>query len=524
MTGLQGTTAGALLVEADAAQVEGRFAEAIALYRRALALDDREANAWFGLGCALGATNVHGEAVAALRRAADLGDASPALAVELAKSLFALGDVDAAVDLFGRAGEAAHEDARAVASSNLALILPGDPRADNAAVLRVRRDWCKSLSATAGKHVAPPRRAIPAGGKLRVGYVSSFFGARNWMKPVYGVVNHHDRSRHEIHLFADGKPPTAEAGYRDHDADYIHNVAGASNDKLAAYIRDKGIDVLVDLNGYSAQPQLGLFAHRPAPAVVGWFNMFATGGLAGYANIVGDESVIPKREEKHYVERVWRLPGSYLAFEVLYPVPDVVPPPSTLSGRFAFGCLGSQYKITDQVIAAWAEILSRAPRADLYVRNGTLSDASCRASLRERFAARGIAADRLRLDGGAEHYDFLAAYANVDVALDTFPYNGGTTTTEALWQGVPVLAFDGDRWASRTSKSLLVAAGLGDWCVANLPAYVERAVALANDPVTPAMLAGMRPVMRARLAASAACDTSGLCRSLEAIYAKLAGR
>jgi predicted O-linked N-acetylglucosamine transferase (SPINDLY family) len=135
-----------------------------------------------------------------------------------------------------------------------------------------------------------------------------------------------------------------------------------------------------------------------------------------------------------------------------------------------------------------------------------------------RFASRGIAPDRLVLSGGAEHFEFLRGYDEVDIALDTFPYNGGTTTTEALWQGVPVLSFNGDRWASRTSRSLLLAADLADWVVANEREYVERAIALAQRDATPAALTRMRQEMRSRLRASAACDTGTLCRALEELY------
>jgi protein O-GlcNAc transferase len=212
-----------------------------------------------------------------------------------------------------------------------------------------------------------------------------------------------------------------------------------------------------------------------------------------------------------------------LAFEVAYPVPNVAPSPCVANGHITFGCLGSQYKITDGVIAAWAAILRRAPASRLYLRNGELSDESSRAALLARFAKAGVESTRIDMDGRAAHFDFLASYARVDIALDTFPYNGGTTTTEALWQGVPVLAFDGDRWASRTSKSLLVAAGLHDWCLADETAYVDRAVALALDPTTPDTLAAMRASMRAHLTASPVCDCERLCRALEDIYRRIAG-
>lgn len=511
------------VAEADRAHMAGRLDEAVALYRTALAITPDSAEGWYGLGMALQTLGAQGEAAQALARAIACGANAPPVRLALGRAYFALGEVEAAIDQFAQIEDVPDEAYRVMGLLNKAVSIPGDPRADNAAVLRARRAWARAEAANCGAVSAIPRRRRSTGDKLKVGYISSFFGAANWMKPVYGVINRHDRAAFELHLFADGGVPSAEVGYRDHDADVVHRIRNASTADLADYIRRTGVDVLVDLNGYSVPGRLGLYLRRPAPAIVGWFNMFATSGMPGYGHIVGDEQAIARSEERHYSERVWRVPGSYLAFEVAYKVPDIAPPPCLANGHITFGCLGSQYKITDGVIAAWATILGRAPTARLYLRNGELSDESSREALLARFARSGIERGRIDLEGRTAHFDFLASYAHVDIALDTFPYNGGTTTTEALWQGVPVLSFDGDRWASRTSKSLLVAADLADWCPANKAGYVERAVALATDPATPAMLGAMRTDMRARLAASAVCDCERLCRALEDIYRRAAG-
>lgn len=511
------------VADADRAHEAGRLQEAVALYREALKANPESAEGWYGLGSAAQSLGAQGDAVAALMRAVECGATAAPVRLALGRAMFALGDVEAAIDQYTRIEDAPDRAHGVMARMNKAVAIPGDPRADNAAVLRARRDWARAEAATIKAVPAAARRRRSSGEKLKVGYVSSFFAAANWMKPVYGVINRHDRAAFELHLFCDGGLPSADVGYRDHDSDVVHRIRNAGTAELADYIRRIGVDVLVDLNGFSVPGRLGLYLRRPAPAIIGWFNMFATSGMPGYGHIVGDEQVIARREERHYSERVWRVPGSYLAFEVAYPVPDVAPPPCQANGHVTFGCLGSQYKITDGVIAAWAAILQRVPNARLYLRNGELSDESNRAAVLQRFARAGIEHARIDMEGRAAHFDFLAAYARVDIALDTFPYNGGTTTTEALWQGVPVLSFDGDRWASRTSKSLLVAAGLGEWCLPDEAGYVERAVALAGDPATPAMLREMRAAMRARLAASPVCDCAGLCRALEDIYLKAAG-
>jgi predicted O-linked N-acetylglucosamine transferase (SPINDLY family) len=505
------------LLLADALHASAQLREAAEAYETALLLDDRAADGWFGLGCAQLALKAYGAARNALMRAAFLAPDSAAAHYNLAKAQFELGSIEAAIENFERATLLDPAMAQ-MARASIATIIPGSPAADNAAVLRARKNWARAEAATLPPAAPAARRSGP---KIRIGYVSAFFGARNWMKPVMAMVNHHDRDHFEIHFFSDGKPPAPESGYRDHDDDYVHDFRMVENARAAEIIRGIGIDVLVDLNGYGFPKRLPLMLQKPAPLLAGWFNMFATTGIDAFDWIVGDDSVLPAAEEPFYTEKIHRLPGSYLAFEVLYPVPEIAPPPSAVLGWLTFGCLGSQYKLTDRVLAAFARILAGAPAARLFIKNGALEDASTRADLSRRLREAGIAASRVTLAGRSEHYTFLEAYGLVDIALDTFPYNGGTTTTEALWQGVPVLSFDGDRWASRTSKSLLLAAGLADWVAQDEAAFVARAIKLANDPETPAMLTQLRHGMRASLAASAVCDAAGLCRALENFYRKI---
>jgi predicted O-linked N-acetylglucosamine transferase (SPINDLY family) len=505
----------------DALHLAGRLDEAVDAYQVALRLDATSTQSWHGLGCVHLARRQYGAAAQALKRAVVRQPDAGLPNHSLAEALYQLGHVDAAIDHFQRASRAGIPGLAEVARSNIACIIPGSSAADNAAVLRARQDWA-ALEANKIPSSARRRNVRTAKGlKLRIGYLSAFFGERNWMKPVWALINCHDRARFEVHMFSDGGQPSADNGYRDHPDDNIHAIRGVANERVDRIIADAGIDVLVDLNGYSFQSRLPLLMRRPAPVIVGWFNMFATTGIAAVDWLVGDSAVIPPGEEPYYVERIHRLPSTYLAFEVLYPVPEVAPPPSLTHGahgHITFGCLGSQYKLTDAVLGAWARILKGAPAAGLFIKNRALEDTSTRADLLDRLAGHGVDAARVTLEGHAEHFDFLRAYDRIDIALDTFPYNGGTTTTEALWQGVPVLAFNGDRWAARTSRSLLLAAGLQDWVLPDAESYVQRAIALAADPATPARLATLREELRDRLRAAPVCDSVGMCRAMEAFY------
>jgi predicted O-linked N-acetylglucosamine transferase (SPINDLY family) len=318
-----------------------------------------------------------------------------------------------------------------------------------------------------------------------------------------------------VHLIATGELPAAHAGYRDHPNDRIWEIGDISNAELAGHIADAQLDILVDLNGYSDLARMPVLLHRPASVQLSWANMYATTGFATVDCVVGDPWTIPADEEQFCVERVRRVPLTYLAFDVFYPVPDVAPSPWSSAGLVTFGSLMSAYKITDQVIASWSRILHGVPGSRLLLRNRALSQASNRADFLARFAANGIAAERLWLEGGGEHLEFLRTYDRIDIALDAFPYNGGTSTAEAIWQGVPLLTFNGDRWASRTSRSILTAAGLGDWVATDRIAFEAMAIRLG---LAPEGLAVIRADLRAKVGASPACDTGGLCRALEAIY------
>jgi predicted O-linked N-acetylglucosamine transferase (SPINDLY family) len=439
----------------------------------------------------------------------------------LGKSLFELGQVDAAIEAFGRSIEHLPEDSRCLALGNIAVAIPGASAARNRDILEARRAWATNCLPSPP---APPetgdRDPVP-GRPLRVGYVSAFFAKRNWMKPVWGLINHHDRDRFEVHLFSDGPGSDIGDEYEGNARDRFHEVRSLSNPALAQLVHQLGIDILVDLNGYSRPSRLPLFALRPARVQVAWFNMFATSGLGSIDYLIGDHHVIPVDEEACYSECVVRVPGTYLTFEVRYPVPEVAPAPCLERGILTFGCLAPQYKITTEVVRAWATILKECPGTRLLLKNVVLGRPAARDFVHGLFDRVSIPADRIILEGPADHYSFLERYADIDVALDTFPYNGGTTTMESLWQGVPVLTFTGDRWAARISTSLLREAGLPEFIAADLEGYTALAIALAGDPGTPARLGNLRRTMRDRLRAQPVCDVSRFARNMEEVYLRI---
>ena len=439
---------------------------------------------------------------------------------DLGKALHDLGCIEPAVEHFKAvAHSTTGGPLRDHALLNLAIMLPGSPADDNAAVLSWRRRWAQSVLSK--KPRPQGARHTVSSRPIKVGYVSAFFQTPNWMKPVWALFNHHDRERFELHLFSDAGRDRLDPGYRPRPEDHFYDISGQNNPAVAKRIRAAGLDVLIDLNGYSAPQRLGVFALRPCPLIVGWFNMYATTGMDCFDYLIGDEHVIAPEEEPHYCEKILRVAGSYLSFTVEHPAPDPVPPPCLESGAATIGCLASQYKINDSVLNAWAEILDGAGAARLLIRNGALGDPAAQTHFRERMCRHGIDVERVTLLGPAPHYEFIKTYNQVDFALDTFPYNGGTTTMEAIWQGVPLLSFNGDRWASRTSASILTAAGLGEFVAADRAGYIAQAVELADVGRSGAKLAELRATMRDRLRASQVMDVAGFARAMEALYRQL---
>lgn len=500
----------------DALQTLGQLDRAMEAYASALKGNPAMTRAWYAAGCAESSRGEYVSALVCFHKALEIHPEWAEALHNLGQIFFKLGRLGEAVELFRRAAAAGDAELPMAA---LATVIPGSPADTNRTILEARQRWAQRYLPPARPDSRFAARAKTQAGPMRIGYMSSFFQNRNWMKPVWGLIKRHDEEKFEVHLFSDAPEPAIAHGYR--GLGKFHDISGLSNQAAADEIEKCEIDLLVDLNGYSAPCRLPLPALRPAPVMVGWFNTFATTGMSCYDYLIGDEEVIPPEEERFYCEKIVRVPGSYLTFEVTYPVPEVVAPPCASRGAVTFGCLAPLYKINHEVVAAWSRILEQAGRSTLVLRNAQLASSGVKEFVRRLFQEHRISPDRIRLEGPAEHYQFIKTYDEIDIALDTFPYNGGTTTTEAIWQGVPVLAFRGDRWVARTSASILRTGGLGEFVAPSLDEYISMAVKLALRPETPQRLAQLRESMRERLRGSPVCDTQTFARNMERLYERM---
>ncbi|MEZ6118520.1 MAG: tetratricopeptide repeat protein [Pirellulaceae bacterium] len=492
---------------ADDCVSQRRWIDALRSLDRIVAIGMADAITWQKMGSALLQVKEYAQAKEALANALKLDNTNATTHHLLAKAQFTLGETDEAVAHLLQAHSLNSSAIESLQSA--AHIIANAPSATNQDVLEIRREFAKRLPLN--RPQSHDSKQLGNAKPIRIAFLSAHFRLRNYMKPVWGLLNHLDRTRFQVVLLDDGQGESEFVGYRTNACDQIHSVRNQSDMQLAQTLEDLRIDVLVDLSSYSYPQRLSLFQQPLAPVTIGWFNAFATSGLPGFDYILGDSHVIPQEEEAFYSERVIRLESSYLTFQVDYPVPPVAASPCLQSQRFTFGSLVSQYKITSVVLDAWSQILQQAPNTELIIANGDMKSPHNQAYLRQQFANLSVDAYRIRLLPPADHDTFLKYYDLIDLALDAFPYNGGTTTMEALWQGVPVLTKNGDRWAARTSQTLLRECHLSDFVAKSVDEYVRVAVHW-SQPSRWDALAELRAQMRTALSASSVCNCAEMAK------------
>lgn len=528
--------------------LQGRWDEAIAQLQQAVVLEPRFARTQAALGAFLGMAGRPGEALAHLQRAADLDPASaeshynlgkawqeqnaPTAAeceyrealrldpkhdlarLNLANVLFAQWRRPEGLRLYQ---EVAARSADLYVSCNLPMVLnfAAEPSDDEvfAAHLEFDRRLIAPLAAVATPHANsrdPDRR-------LRIGYLSRDFrhhSVRYFLTPVFA---HHDHGAFEIccYHFGGGSDKVTDF-YRRH-ADRWIECESWSDDRLAACIRDDAIDILVDLAGYTDRNRLLVVGRKPAPVQVAYLGYPASTGVRTIDYRLSDRWIDPEPPDAPVAtsETPLRLAHGYFCYSPLPDSPAVGPLPLERQGHVTFGSLNQATKLNLPLLESWAEIMDRLPSSRLVIQNAGMAAGVPLARVRAEFKRLGIDPSRVDFRPFGKAPSYLETYHDIDIALDSFPYNGGTTTCEALWMGVPVVSRCGGRHVSRLGLSILNQAGLGELVAGALPAYVDTAVALGRDIDR---LGVLRATMRERLTASPLMDHAGFTRELEAAY------
>jgi len=488
------------LVLGSALQLGGRFADAATAFRKAIELRPNLAEAYNNLGNALQSAGLLDDAIAAYRRAVDMSDDATAHG-NLGNVLAAVGLIDSAIEHYRLAVRRRPQDP--VVHSNLLLTLHYRHGWDAPMLREEHAAWARAHAepfSTASETVRLRRRD---GGPLRIGYVSPdlcMHPVGLFMRPI---LEGHDRARVTVYCYADVvRPDHLTAELRQH-ADVWRDVAGLDDAALARLISEDGIDIAVDLAGHTARNRLLALARRPAPVQITYLGYPNTTGMSAMGWRITDAFCDPPgATDAFHVERLLRLPTCLVCFRPPPEAPPVSERPAERSGAVVFGCFNNLAKLSPQALRLWARIMRAVPQSRLVLKARGLSSAVARQYVLEHLP--GIDAHRVRMLPHTPTYaEHLAAYAEMDIALDSFPYCGTTTTCEALWMGVPVVSLAGPVHVGRVGLSLLTAAGLPQLAAGSEEEYAEKAIALARERGG-GLLA--RSALREKVASSALCD------------------
>jgi protein O-GlcNAc transferase len=355
--------------------------------------------------------------------------------------------------------------------------------------------------------------------RLKIGYVSPDFRKHAVSYFIEPILVAHKREHFEVFCYSNSLEHDEVTKRIQVYSDQWHNIVGMSDDEVAGLIRRDEIDILVDLAGYTANNRILLFARKPAPIQISWIGYLATTGLSTMDYKIVDNYTDPiGKTEQFHTEKLMRLPESFLCYLPDKDSPEVGPLPALSTGHITFGSFNNFAKVTSEVFGLWAKILMELPESRLLLKGKSFHDtATCHYAI-NMFTQRGIAAERITLQSWDQSPKHLEAYNLVDIGLDTFPFNGATTTCEAMWMGVPVITLAGTAYHSRVGVSLLSNVGLPELVAKTPDEYVELAVSLATDSDK---LSILRANLRDRMAHSPLTDAKRFTTNLEKYYREI---
>lgn len=495
-------------------QAAGQPAEAEHAFRHALELDTDLAPAWYNLARLQQETDREDEAEAGYRSALERLDATQDHELwqlvynNWGRLLQTQGRFQEAVGMYREALRAFPADASL--RSNLLFLLTTMPDVDEAELLEEHRTWGKLHARTYARHDNSPDPAR----RIRVGYVSADFYSHPLAFFLLPVLTNHERAHTEVVCYYTGKIRDAVTARLHASADLWRDIGAMTDAEVEHLIRADAIDILVDLSGHTVGNRLSVFAGKPAPVQLTWLGYANTTGVQAMDYRITDAYADPRGPaDRRYVEKLLRMPGSMWCYEPQLAAPLANAPPMLDRGYVTFACFNNAYKLNQPLIETWASILHAVLGSRLMLVNVPAGRA------RERIVSwlqlAGIDSDRLELHAHLPTRDFWAAHGHADIALDPFPCNGGATTCETLWLGVPVITLAGSKFVGRAGVSLLTNCGLPQLIADSRAQYIDLAVGLAQDAKR---LQELRLGLRARLLASPLLDGPEFTRALEAHY------
>jgi protein O-GlcNAc transferase len=523
----------------------GRFDEAVECFRQALRLNPRQASMLSNMGIAFEGLGRPDEAMDCYREALHIDPAHVNAHINLGLAHFGQAELDVASECFRHAltVDPNHADAHnnlglvlklqgnlteatachrralalkpdfAAAHSDLLYTMIFGPDQNPETIFAEHLRWNRMHAVPLTKFFRPHDNDKNPERRLRIGYVSPDFREHPVGRFLLPLLEAHDHANFEIFCYASVPIPDRFTDQCRSHADVWRNVSGMSDENLADIIRQDRIDILVDLSLHTGGNRLLLFARKPAPVQVTYLAYCGTTGLKTIDYRLTDPFLDPDdRNERFYSEQSIRLAETFWCYQPATETLENTPLPSSQLGQITFGCLNNFSKVTAPTLETWSRILRQMPPARLllYVPVG-----SARARLQEFFSQRDIEANRLEFVAKVPMADYFQTYGRIDIALDPFPYGGGTTTCDALWMGVPVVCLAGETAVGRGGVSILTNIGLSELIAQDTDAYVRIAVALAEDRTR---LISLRASLRARMRNSPLMDAPRFARHVEVAY------
>lgn len=497
----------------------GRLDDAEASYRRALEIKPDFVAAHVNLSNTLHDMGRLGEAEVSCRRALEIKPDVAAVYSNLGNTFKDLGRLDDAEASYRRALEIKPNYAEAY--DNLLFLYAYHALVDPQEYLAQARNWeraCVPAGVRQAAHDRDFQRSPLAGRRLRVGYVSGDYRQHSVSYFVEQLFTHHNRMRIELFAYATQSKRDAVTDRLQALVEHWVPLVGMSDAAIRDRIEADNIDVLIDLSGHTKHNRLGVFARRGAPVQAHYLGYLASTGLTEMDYWIGDEILTPAEADSHFSERVWRLPRVWVSYDGKAEAPVSGWRPSQ-DGTVWLGSFNNLGKLTPATLVLWAKVLHALPEGKLLLKTKELSDMGNRQRVLGVMVEHGILQDRIEFQDSRATPDWpahMAYYDRLDIALDPIGgVGGGTTTCDALWMGVPVIACEGDRMASRMTASMLSAIGCTEWIARSEAEYVDRVVTLARDVERRKVL---RSGQRTRMNSSPLCDARDLAESLEQAY------
>ena len=494
-----------------------KFGKVIHCYREALKLEPNHPEAYKHIGFAFQLQNRLPDAVQNYRKAIEMNPGYAEAHNNVGVIYCNQGNLKEALFSFEKACNLKPDYAQA--HSNLLMAMQYDPETDDELLFSEAKRWWKQCGLNHYRQSFQNKMKEP-GTRLRVGYVSPDFRQHSVSWFLLPLLKEHDRKLVEIFCYSDVKQPDPIT-YRIKDlSDHWRSTAVLTDEMMAKQIRGDNIDILVDLAGHTGSNRLMVFGYKPARVQVTWLGYPGTTGLPVMDYRITDTvSNPPGNTDLFYSEKLIRLPRGFICYSPPDQVSEVSGLPAFAANGITFGSFNNPPKINQRVVTLWSRILHQTPHSNLLLKHKAFADESTKLRYLELFLKKGIPAERLKImDHVPAMSEHLAIYDRVDIGLDTFPYNGTTTTCEALWMGVPVITLKGNRHASRVGASIMNRIELTELIAATETEYKEKAVRLAKDMDH---LAELRVNMRKRMQESPLCDAGSFARDIENAFLKM---